>query len=444
MRGLTLALAGAALLAVPSPALGAGDPLRSQQYGLDMIEADAARSSSTGAGAVVAIVDSGVRSDHRDLQGRLLQGYDFVEDDADPGVGPGDDGHGTHVLGIAAANTGNGVGVAGVAPGASYLPVRVLDASGSGTTDDVAAGIDYAVAQGAHVINLSLGEQLAVLGTSAAVNGAIDRALDAGRVVVAAAGNSGLPVCEQPSGEGRLLCVGSVDENRRRSFFSSFGDGLGLTAPGGSALLGNDILSTFNEGPDSYTQLAGTSQAAPHVAGVAALLVSKGLRGQAVVARLLATASDAGPPGPDAEYGAGIVNARRAVAGLGSPGSGGGGGGGGDAPAGEPRRGPGSAATIKLRRRNTIRHVLRRGIRARVRAAGRGRARMGARSHGHRLARGVRRVNAERSRVVVARLNRRGRRSLRRALGRERRVALRVRVKAPGARMQLRRVVLRP
>jgi len=255
-------------------------------------------------------------------------------------------------------------------------------------------------------------------------------------VVVAAAGNSGLPVCEQPSGGGRLLCVGSVDQNRNRSFFSSFGDGLGLTAPGGSGLFASDILSTFNEGPDSYTQLAGTSQAAPHVAGVAALLVSKGLRGQAVVARLLATASDAGPPGPDSEYGAGIVNARRAVAGLEGVGGG--------APASEPRRGPGSAATIKLRRRDTIRRVLRRGIRARVRASGRGRARMGARRHGRRLARGVRRVRAGRSRVVVARLNRGGRRSLRGALRRDRRVTLRVRVKVPGARMQARRVVLRP
>ena len=286
------------------------------------------------------------------------------------------------------------------------------------------------------MINLSLGEQLAVLGTSAEIDGAIDRALDAGRVVVAAAGNSGLPVCEQPSGGGRLLCVGSVDQNRNRSFFSSFGDGLGLTAPGGSGLFASDILSTFNEGPDSYTQLAGTSQAAPHVAGVAALLVSKGLRGQAVVARLLATASDAGPPGPDSEYGAGIVNARRAVAGLEGVGGG--------APASEPRRGPGSAATIKLRRRDTIRRVLRRGIRARVRASGRGRARMGARRHGRRLARGVRRVRAGRSRVVVARLNRGGRRSLRGALRRDRRVTLRVRVKVPGARMQARRVVLRP
>ncbi len=437
MRGLIIALAGAALLAAPSAALGAGDPLRSQQYGLDIIEADAARGTSTGAGAVVAIVDSGVRSDHQDLQGRLLQGYDFVEDDADPGIGPGDDGHGTHVLGIAAANAGNGVGVAGVAPGASYLPVRVLDSSGSGTTADVAAGIDYAVAQGAHVINLSLGEQLGVLGGSAQVDAAIGRALDAGRVVVAAAGNSGVPACEQPSGQGRLLCVGSIDENRQRSFFSSFGFGLGLVAPGGSALLGNDILSTFNEGPDSYTQLAGTSQAAPHVAGVAALLVSKGLRGQAVVQRLLATASDAGPPGPDAEYGAGIVNARRAVAGLGSPG-------GGPGPGAGPGSGAGSAARFSLRRRTTIARVLRRGIRVRCRAVGAGRCGVAARGRGRRVAVGSRRVRAGRSRIVVARVNRRGRVLLRRAQRRERGIALRVRVSLPGTAPQVRRIVLRP
>lgn len=234
MRSRIAALAGAlVVLAVPSSAHAAGDPLRAQQYGLDIVEVDAARAVSTGEGAVVAIVDSGVRASHQDLQGRLLQGYDFVENDSDPNVPASADGHGTHVLGIAAANAGNDVGIAGVAPGAQYLPVRVLGDDGSGLTTDVAEGIDYSVRQGAHVINLSLGEQLGVLGGSAEVNAAIDRALDAGRVVVAAAGNQGLPACEQPSGQGRLLCVGSVDENRQRSSFSSFGFGLGLVAPGG-------------------------------------------------------------------------------------------------------------------------------------------------------------------------------------------------------------------
>jgi subtilisin family serine protease len=441
MRSRIAALAGAlVVLAVPSSAHAAGDPLRGEQYGLDIVEADAARAVSTGEGAVVAVVDSGVRADHQDLQGRLLTGYDFVDDDADPNVPASADGHGTHVLGIAAANAGNGVGIAGVAPGARYLPVRVLGDDGSGTTDDVAAGIDYAVREGAHVINLSLGEQLGVLGGSSKVNAAIDRALDAGRVVVAAAGNTGVPACEQPSGQGRLLCVGSVDENRQRSFFSSFGFGLGLTAPGGSALFGNDIVSTFNESASSYTQLAGTSQAAPHVAGVAALLVSKGLRGQAVVQRLLATATDAGTPGPDAEYGAGIVNARRAVEGLGSAG----GGGGGQTPGSQPGSGTGSAALVSLRRTSTIRRVLRRGIRVRVRAAGRGRASVGARRAGRRVARGSRRVAAGRSRIVVARVNRPGRRILRRAQRRDRRIALRVAVRVPGAPLQRRKISLRP
>ena len=142
------------------------------------------------------------------------------------------------------------------------------------------------------MINLSLGDQTGAIASSPEFSDAIDRALEAGRVVVAAAGqHRRCPCASSPRARAGLLCVGSVDENRQRSFFSSFGAGLGVMAPGGSALLGRDILSTFNESDGSYTELAGTSQAAPHVAGVAALLVSKGLRGQAAVQRILATAS---------------------------------------------------------------------------------------------------------------------------------------------------------
>jgi serine protease len=421
-------------LAVPATEAGAAnDPLRSQQYGLDIVESDAAHSVTTGRGAVVAIVDSGVRASHQDLQGRLLPGHDFVDDDSDPNVGAESDGHGTHVLGIAGANEGNGLGVSSVAPGAMYMPVRVLDDDGAGFSDDVAQGIDFAVAHGAHVINLSLGDQIGAFSSSPEFSRAIDRALAAGRVVVAAAGNTGLPVCEQPSAEKGLLCVGSVDENRRRSVFSSFGSGLGVMAPGGSALLGRDIISAFNESDASYTEMAGTSQAAPHVAGVAALLVSKGLRGRAVVQRILATATDAGPSGPDAEYGAGIVNARRAVTGLGSGQAGGG--------------STGSGASVSVRRRQRIRTVLRRGIRVRCRASGAGRCKVGARTRtrGRPLvAAGSRRLGAGRRVVVAARLNRRGRRLARRALRAGRRVPTVVRVRIPGAPLQKRRVLLLP
>ena len=215
------------------------------------------------------------------------------------------------MTGIAGAATGNGAGIASVAPGAQLLPVRVLDDSGAGDEAAVARGIDWAREQGADVINLSLGSDVPLVGAAGGdeSDAAIRRALAAGVVVVAASGNNGVPVCEQPAADG-LLCVGAVDRRGQRSFFSSFGSGLGVMAPGGSSLpvTDEDMLSTYP--PGGYEELAGTSQAAPHVAGVAALLAGLGVRGKAAVDRILATAADAGTPGVDAEYGHGIVDAR--------------------------------------------------------------------------------------------------------------------------------------
>jgi subtilisin family serine protease len=426
MRFLAGAIAVALTLVLPSAALGAGDPLRAQQWGLDMIEADGAHGIATGQGAVVAVVDSGVLDTHPDLGGRLLGGHDFIDDDDTPQDG---NGHGTHVTGIIAANAGNGVGVSSVAPGARVLPVRVLGDDGSGSSDDVVAGIDWATANGADVINLSLGEDVPVLGSSEEFAAAIDRALDKGVVVVAASGNDGLPACEQPSAQGRLLCVGAVDKRGMRSFFSSFGNGLGVVAPGGSAVPveGENILSTWKDG--GYEEVSGTSQAAPHVAGVAALLVSQGVRGQAAVDRILATANDAGPPGEDPQYGAGIVNARAAVTGLG-------GAAGGD--------GSGGAGRVSVRRVVSIRAALRRGIRVRCRAAGAGRCRASATRRRKRVGFGSHRVAAGRTATIYVRPNRRGRRLLRRALRLQRSVRLRVRVTVPGAGTQVRVVTLKP
>ena len=194
------------------------------------------------------------------------------------------------------------------------------------------------------------------------IDAAIRRALDAGVVVVAAAGNNGVPVCEQPAASSGLLCVGAVDRNKQRSFFSSFGSGLGVVAPGGDGL-GEDILSTVP--PSTYEELAGTSQAAPHVAGVAALLAGLGVRGKAATQRILDTATDIGPAGDDAQFGHGLVNARAAVAGLGGGAPQGGGG-----PAG------GGAPGVKPFARAKKRQRARRGIRVRVRAAVAGRVRI--------------------------------------------------------------------
>jgi subtilisin family serine protease len=433
MRRGSLAIAILACLAAAAPAAAAPDPLRPQQWGMTMIGADAAQATTTGAGATVAVIDTGADFGHPDLQGRLAAGRDLVGSDDNPADG---EGHGTHVAGIVAANADNGVGVIGVAPGARVLVVRVLDDEGSGSLDWVAEGIDYAVNHGADVINLSLGTDMPLLGGGAGspFDRAIDRALDAGAVVAAAAGNDGLPACDQPSAGGRLLCVGAVDRSGGHSLYSNFGRGLGISAPGGSGVGGGaDILSTYLGG--TYREEAGTSQATPHVSGVAALLVSLGVRGQAAVQRILQTARDAGFAGPDSFYGAGIVDARAAVAGLARTGGG---------PA--PRSGAsGPAARISLARVLRIRDVLRRGIAVRCAAAGRGHCRVWADAGRRRIATGARAVSVGRAVTVVARLTPRGRAQLWAALRsrRPRTIRATVRIALPGVRTQLRTLLLR-
>ena len=422
MRALAAALA--ILLAVAATAVAADDPRRGEQWGLDMVRSDGAHALATGSGAVVAIVDSGVQADHPDLAGRVLPGRDFVEGDETP---QDENGHGTHVAGIVAAVAGNGRGISSVAPGAKVLPVRVLGADGSGTVTDVEAGIRWATDNGADVINLSLGEDVplrAVLGETDEIDAAIEAALDKGVVVAAAAGNSSFPVCSMPGGRGRLLCVAAVDRSGQRTLYSNYGDGLAISAPGGGDLPipGEGILSTWNDG--DFAELAGTSQAAPHVAGAAALLIERGVRGQAATDLLLKTATDAGSPGPDPDYGAGIVNAEAAVAATRAGGGGGAG---------------GSAARVSVRRTQRISAVLRRGLVVRCTAAGTGRCSVRVTRRGKTLARGSRAVAPGKPVVVYARATSTGKRVLRRA----RKLTVRVVVRLPGAGPQVRRVVLK-
>src|SRR6266480_1855943 len=183
---LALLVALILCLAVPAAA-SAADPLRSQQWGLDMIQADQAHSTSTGSGVVVAVIDTGVLASHEDLAGRLVPGRDFVQQPNDD-TPQDENGHGTHVTGIIAADANNGKGIEGVAPSAQVMPIRVLDANGEGDPDVVAKGIDYAVAHHVDVINLSLGGD--VLSTVASgddkFTAAVQNALNHGMVVVAA------------------------------------------------------------------------------------------------------------------------------------------------------------------------------------------------------------------------------------------------------------------
>lgn len=235
------ALAAACSLAmtIAAPAGAApDDPLYASQWGPQQIRAEQAWTSSTGAGTTVGVVDSGVDFDHPDLAGKLLPGATFLGcgttscGDGDWGSGPAErqavkSTHGTHVAGIAAAATGNGVGIAGVAPDARILPVKVLDEDG-GSFEDIALGIRYAVDHGADVVNLSLGalpgvQALTFTGVIADVQEAVVYARDRGVVVVAAAGNDfAAPLCGTPAFDAGALCVVSTDKREARSVFSNF------------------------------------------------------------------------------------------------------------------------------------------------------------------------------------------------------------------------------
>lgn len=298
---LPLALA-AALLHGGSAQAATSDPLRDLQWGLDQVRAEQAWTTTKGAGAVVAVVDTGVDFAHPDLKGNLLQGATFTGCQGQSPCGNGDhrgpdgenngDEHGTHVAGIVAAVTDNGIGVAGVAPDAKILPVKVLE-DGSGSFEEIAAGIRWSADNGADVINLSLGalpgaQALTLTGLESSVTEAIAYANSKGVSVIAAAGNSATALCNTPAFEPGAVCVASTDRNEAKSWFSELPNKTDLkavSAPGGAGLLSceDDIVSTVPLGTGSatcgesdYDFYAGTSMATPHVAGVAALLFAQG------------------------------------------------------------------------------------------------------------------------------------------------------------------------
>ena len=309
------------------------DPLFARQWALDQLNApEAWARGARGAGTTVAVVDTGVDLAHPDLRSKLVAGHDFVAGKTDCPAGPQDEnGHGTHVAGIAAAVTSNGIGVAGVAPDASIMPVRVLDAEGSGAQEDVAAGIRWAADNGAEVINLSLGE-LPVVGQLEPLNedieAAVTHAWERGSLVVAAAGNETFPLCSYPAFAEHAVCVGATDSRRLPTYYSNFpnnGSMLGFRASGGVGSVfcedDEDIWSTIWPGSSydcqgsgsisGYDTTAGTSMASPQVAGVAALLFGQGLTNAQIVERLKQTSSNHGLYEPVMGYG--IVDADAAT-----------------------------------------------------------------------------------------------------------------------------------
>ena len=342
---VVLALASAPAATAALGVRSTADPLSAQQWGLQQVRAPQAWPMSTGAGTIIGVVDSGVDFDHPDLSAKLLTGATFLDcGTASCGNGDWESGpptratskstHGTHVSGIAAATTNNGVGIAGVAPDARILPVKALDEQG-GSFEDIALGIRYAVDHGADVINLSLGalpgtQALVITGLLSDVQEAVAYARARGVVVVAAAGNDFASICATPASDDGALCVVATDKREVRSAFSNFAVKPGLdavAAPGGSLVpvCGEDVLSTVPLGTGAslvcgygadYDEYAGTSMATPHVAGVAALLAAQTRSDENVVAALETTARHpvTGLRGVfDPVYGYGIVDAQAAI-----------------------------------------------------------------------------------------------------------------------------------
>lgn len=264
-----------------------------------------------GEGVVVAVIDTGVDLDHPDLLANLVPGATFISGTSTP---DDDEGHGTHVAGSVAAAM-NDVGMIGVAPFAKIMPVKVLSASGSGTVSGVAAGIRWAADNGAKVINLSLGGSSFTSVQQDAVNYATAK----GVLVIAAAGNCGHPVGWQanncpgwnsisyPAAFDNAMAVASTANFDVHSTFSTQASYVEIAAPGSS------IYSTVPGG--GYGTASGTSQAAPHVAGLAAAIWSRNpsLTNTQVRQILNSTAVDLGAPGRDIYFGYGRIQALDAV-----------------------------------------------------------------------------------------------------------------------------------
>jgi len=273
-------------------------PVETLPWGVDRIDAEKVWTITTGDPVKVAIVDTGIDLKHPDLKDNLKGGISTVSYTTSYND---DNGHGTHVAGIVAA-VDNEIGVIGVGPKIDLYAVKVLDRRGSGYLSDVIEGLQWAVVNGMQVVNMSLGTSQDVQ----SFHEAIINACEAGVTIVAAAGNSGGSVT-YPAAYPEVIAVSATDQNDQIASWSSRGPEVDLAAPG------VNIYSTYKG--SSYKTLSGTSMAAPHVSGVAALLIANGnaTTPDEVRAALQETAEDLGTPGRDDTYGWGLVNAYAAL-----------------------------------------------------------------------------------------------------------------------------------
>lgn len=305
------------------------DPSFFKQWAHTTMQSSEAWDISKGSSSVtIAVIDTGIDETHPDLASRIVAGYDFVSNDSNP---HDLNGHGTHVAGIAAAVTNNGTGVAGMDWQARIMPVRVLDAQGGGYTSNVVAGINWAYANGADVLNLSLGQYA----SDWSLQNAVTNAHAAGSLVVAAMGNcrTGGPGCPganptmYPAACSDVMAVAATGPADTFAYYSQYGSHCDIAAPGGAMYNLHDSNGIYSTMPtynvdlnqygyyQNYDYLQGTSMATPYVAGLAALVWSLDptLTPDEVQGAIETTAVDRGPNGWDDDYGHGRIDALAAL-----------------------------------------------------------------------------------------------------------------------------------
>jgi len=284
------------------------------------INMEAAWDISNGTGVIVAVLDTGVAYENYgtkyiiapDLANtHFVAGYDFVNNDPHPND---DNSHGTHVTGTIAQSTNNEIGVAGVAYNCTIMPVKVLNKRGSGTLDQLVDGIYFATNNNADVISMSLGWPPGY-DPGQPLKDALDYAYINGVTIISASGNDAASQVSYPAAYEKCIAVGATRFDETRASYSNYGVSLDIMAPGDSVLQNTFDPFTKNPRDFSYWYFSGTSMATPHVSGVAALLISKGIATTPDEVReaLQSTAEDKGPDGWDSEYGWGIVDAYAAL-----------------------------------------------------------------------------------------------------------------------------------
>ena len=283
------------------------DPSYGKQWNLRSITVEQAWDETKGEGITVAVIDTGVSQVPDLKQTKFVKGYDFVNDRSNAGD---DNGHGTHVAGTIAQSTNNRYGVAGIAYEAEIMPLKVLAKAGGGTIADIAEAIKFAADNGADVINMSLGGG----GASQAMQEAIDYAYNKGVVIIAAAGNANQNSSSYPARYPHVISVSALDSSGNKAPYSNYGAGVDISAPGGSEA-GKILQETIDpsNGKPVFAGFQGTSMAAPHVAGVAALIKSVGIEEPDAIASILKESARKAGEDPLNHFGAGHLDAAAAV-----------------------------------------------------------------------------------------------------------------------------------